>query len=79
MSQDVLLAVAGIVVLGIGAQLLAARLRLPSILLLLLVGFIAGPVTGFLEPDDLFGKLLFPLVSVCVALILYEGGRRRPT
>ena len=74
MSQDVLLAVAGIVVLGIGAQLLAARLRLPSILLLLLVGFIAGPVTGFLEPDDLFGKLLFPLVSVCVALILYEGG-----
>ena len=73
MSQDVLLAVAGIVVLGIGAQLLAARLRLPSILLLLLVGFIAGPVTGFLEPDDLFGKLLFPLVSVCVALILRVG------
>ncbi|MBU0617686.1 MAG: cation:proton antiporter, partial [Planctomycetes bacterium] len=74
MSHDVLLAIAGIIVLGIGAQLLAARLRLPSILVLLIFGFIAGPVTGFLEPDDLFGKLLFPLVSVCVALILYEGG-----
>ena len=74
MSQDVLLAVAGIVVLGIGAQLLAARVRLPSILVLLIFGFIAGPVTGFLKPDDLFRELLFPLVSVSVALILYEGG-----
>jgi NhaP-type Na+/H+ or K+/H+ antiporter len=73
-SQDVLLAIAGIIVLGIGAQLLAARLRLPSILLLLIFGFIAGPITGFLKPDELFGKLLFPLVSVSVALILYEGG-----
>lgn len=74
MSHDALLAVAGIIVLGIGAQLLAARLRLPSILLLLLVGFVAGPLTGFLHPDELFGKLLFPLVSISVALILYEGG-----
>jgi NhaP-type Na+/H+ or K+/H+ antiporter len=73
-SQDVLLAIAGIIVLGIGAQLLAARLRLPSILLLLIFGFIAGPVTGFLKPDELFGRLFLPLVSVSVALILYEGG-----
>ena len=74
MSHSVLLAIAGIVVLGIGAQLLAARLRLPSILVLLIFGFIAGPVTGFLQPDTLFGELLFPLVSISVALILYEGG-----
>jgi NhaP-type Na+/H+ or K+/H+ antiporter len=73
-SQDALLAIAAIVVLGIGAQLLAARLRLPSILLLLIFGFIAGPATGLLKPDELFGKLFFPLVSVSVALILYEGG-----
>ncbi len=74
MHETALLGIAGIIVLGIGAQLLAARLRLPSILLLLIVGFIAGPVTGFLRPDELFGDLLFPLVSVSVGLILYEGG-----
>ena len=37
-------------------------------------GFVAGPVTGFLDPDALFGELLFPLVSLSVGLILFEGG-----
>ncbi len=76
MADSALLAIAGIIVLGIGAQFLAWRIGLPSILLLLIFGFIAGPVTGRLDPDDLFGKkeLLFSLVSVSVALILYEGG-----
>lgn len=32
-----------------------------------------GPVTGVLSPDDLFGDLLFPLVSLGVAVILFEG------
>jgi NhaP-type Na+/H+ or K+/H+ antiporter len=64
-----------VVVLAIGAQWAAWRLRLPAILLLLSIGFLAGPVTGFLKPDDLIGtKLLFPLVSLAVALILFEGG-----
>ena len=74
MHGTIPLAIAGIIVLGTGAQLLAWRLGLPSILLLLLFGFLAGPITGRLNPDELFGELLFPLVSVCVALILYEGG-----
>ena len=60
--------------LGIVAQWLSWRLRLPSILLLLILGFVAGPVTGFLDPDELFGDLLVPLVSVSVAVILFEGG-----
>jgi NhaP-type Na+/H+ or K+/H+ antiporter len=61
-------------VLGIGAQWVAWWLRLPSILLLLVVGFVAGPVTGLVEPDVLLGDLLFPTVSLSVALILFEGG-----
>ncbi len=44
--------------LGIVAQWLSWYLRLPSILLLLILGFVAGPVTGFLDPDELFGDLL---------------------
>lgn len=74
MHETVLLAITGIVVLGISAQWLAAQIRLPSILLLLFFGLVAGPATGFLNPDALFGETLFPLVSLSVALILYEGG-----
>lgn len=74
LDQQLLLGLTSIVVLGIGSQWLAWRLRVPSILLLLLAGFIAGPVTGFLDPDVLLGDLLLPIVSVSVAIILFEGG-----
>lgn len=69
-----LVLLASLVCLGIAAQWLAWLLRLPAILLLLIFGFIAGPVTGFLHPDELFGELLFPVVSLSVAVILFEGG-----
>lgn len=35
---------------------------------------LAGPVTGWIEPDALLGDLLFPLVGVSVGIILAEGG-----
>ena len=60
--------------LGIAAQWLAWRFRFPSILFFLVIGFIAGPLTGFLHPDQLLGDLLLPVVSISVALILFEGG-----
>jgi len=74
LSEALLIGLASIIVLGILAQWLAWRLHLPAILLLLIFGIIAGPVTNILSPDDLFGDLLFPLVSVSVAIILFEGG-----
>ncbi|MCJ7763807.1 MAG: cation:proton antiporter, partial [Dehalococcoidales bacterium] len=74
MDDNVLLGLACIIVLGITASWLAWRLRLPSILLLLIFGFIAGPGTGFLNPDGLFGDLLLPIISLSVAIILFEGG-----
>jgi len=74
MAESILLRLASIVILGIGAEWLAWRLRLPSILLLLIFGFIAGAATNFLNPDILLGDLLLPLVSIAVALILFEGG-----
>jgi len=72
--EALLVSLAAVLVLGIGSQWLAWRLRLPSILLLLVVGFVAGPVTGFLDPDALLGPILFPTISVAVGLILFEGG-----
>ena len=74
MTEEALVALAGILGLGIAAQWLAWRLALPSIVLLLLVGVMAGPVFGLLDPDALFGDLLRPLVSFSVAVILFEGG-----
>ncbi len=74
MTENVLVGLASIIILGIGAQWLAWRLRLPSILLLLLFGFAAGPATGFLDPDTLLGDLLPPVVSLSVGIILFEGG-----
>ncbi|HXK47493.1 MAG TPA: cation:proton antiporter [Deltaproteobacteria bacterium] len=74
MNEYLMVSAAGIVVLGITAQWLAWRLHLPAILLLLLTGLVAGPLTGFLDPDILFGPFLHPAISLSVAVILFEGG-----
>lgn len=75
MSEHVLISLGGILVLGIAAQWIAWRLRLPSILLLLTFGFFAGPSgLKLIDPTHIFGDLLFPLVSLAVAIILFEGG-----
>lgn len=74
MTEDVLIKLTAIVVVGVGAQWLAWRLRLPSILLLLTAGVIVGPITSFIDPDELLGELLIPIVSLSVGLILFEGG-----
>lgn len=55
------------------AQWLAWLIRLPAILPLLVFGLVLGPFTGILNPDALFGDLLFPIVSLSVAIILFEG------
>ncbi|MHA7882912.1 cation:proton antiporter [Nitratireductor rhodophyticola] len=72
--HDIGLKIALIGVMGMGAQWLAWRLRLPAIVLLLLAGVLAGPATGFVNPTEDFGTIYRPLVSLAVAIILFEGG-----
>ncbi|MBX7458840.1 sodium:proton antiporter [Qipengyuania sp. 1NDH17] len=72
MEQTLVIALVGI--LGIGAQWLAWRTGLPAIVLMLIAGFLAGPVLGVFDPEHAFGELLEPMVAVGVALILFEGG-----
>ncbi len=74
MAENVMVSLASIFIFGIGAQWLAWRFNLPSILLMLLFGFIAGPIGGIINPNSLLGDLLFPIVSLSVAIILFEGG-----
>ncbi|MBN7798622.1 cation:proton antiporter [Parahaliea mediterranea] len=67
------LSLALVLVIATLCQWLAWRVRLPAILFLLLAGLVAGPVSGWLQPDAVFGDLLMPLVSLSVAIILFEG------
>ncbi|MGY8768118.1 MAG: cation:proton antiporter [Pirellulales bacterium] len=70
--EDHLLYLAGILGLGVAAQWIAWRLNLPSILLLLAFGFLAQ-LAG--SPDDMIEQdILFAIVSLSVAVILFEGG-----
>ncbi|MEL6257510.1 MAG: sodium:proton antiporter [Pseudomonadota bacterium] len=81
MHHDTLiLSVALIGALGLGAQWLAWRLQAPAIVLMSLAGLAVGPlwqaITGhaLLNPSEEFGDLLRPIVALAVAVILFEGG-----
>lgn len=74
MSGEILIHIVLVIGLAIGAQWLAWRIRVPSILLLLILGFVAGPVTRILPPEHLQGDWLFAFVSLAIGIILFEGG-----
>ncbi|MER6120076.1 cation:proton antiporter [Streptomyces sp. NPDC001743] len=75
MTTDQALAGLGlIVVLAVASQLLASRLRIPALLVLLPVGFAAGALTDTVDPPRLLGAAFSPLVSLAVAVILYDAG-----
>ncbi|TQS72431.1 sodium:proton antiporter [Rhodobacteraceae bacterium] len=59
---------------GVGAQWVAWKLRLPAIVFMLVAGLVAGPLTGVIDPSRDFGDLTGPLISLAVAVILFEGG-----
>jgi NhaP-type Na+/H+ or K+/H+ antiporter len=64
---------AAILALGMIAQWLAWSLRVPAIVLLLLCGFVCRFLAG--PPDAVIPEsLLFPLVSLAVGVVLFEGG-----
>ena len=80
---------AGIVILGILAQWVAWRLKIPAILPLILIGLLVGPIaaaflsedgTKWIEPQWNGTRGLFPMeslfyfVSLAISIILFEGG-----
>jgi Sodium/hydrogen exchanger family len=73
-TNQVLLGVGLILVLAVGSQVLASRLRIPALIVLLPVGFTAGAITTDVNPQDLLGAAFQPLVSLAVAVILYDSG-----
>ena len=63
-----------IVGLAVVCQVIAARFLIPAIILLLPVGFTAGALTSVVNPDKIFGAAFPPMVSLAVAIILFDGG-----
>ena len=75
MSTDQILFGVGLtLVLAVGSQVLASRLRIPALIVLLPVGFVAGALTDTINPNRLLGSLFEPLVSLSVAVILFDSG-----
>ena len=73
-SNEILFGVALTLALAVGSQILASRLRIPALIVLLSAGFVAGALTDDVHPDQLLGDAFEPLVSLAVAVILYEAG-----
>ena len=84
-----MLELAGIIILGILAQWMAWKFKIPAILPLILIGLLVGPIaaeylsedgTKWIEPiwngdEGLFpGQSLFYFVSLAISIILFEGG-----
>ena len=79
---------AGIIVLGIIAQWVAWRMKLPAILPLIIIGLLVGPFSTFYTADGnkliepvwngsmgLFpGEMIYYIVSLSISIILFEGG-----
>ncbi len=74
LGHDAAYSIAIVIGLGLLAQWVAWRVRLPAIVLLLAFGIFAGPISGLISPGEDFGDFLRPVVSLCVAVILFTGG-----
>lgn len=73
-EHHIVVAIVTVAGVGIAAQWLAWRLKLPAIVLLASAGLVMGPGLGWISPSADFGEYLRPVVSLCVAIILFEGG-----
>ncbi len=84
-----MLELAGIIILGILAQWVAWKFKIPAILPLILIGLLVGPIAAEYLSDDgskwiepvwngtkgLFpGESLYYFVSLSISIILFEGG-----
>ncbi len=73
-EEHIAIAMVTVVGLGVAAQWIAWRFKMPAIILLAAFGVLFGPGLDILHPSEDFGEFLRPVVSLCVAIILFEGG-----
>jgi len=73
MFQSILFDLMLIGALGVGSQWIGWRFRIPAIVVMSIVGLLAGPILGIIHPNEDFGELFKPIISIAVAIILFEG------
>lgn len=73
-ASQVFVGLSLILALAVACQVVAAKVGVPAIIVLLPVGFAAGALVPSVDPDKLLGTAFEPLVSLAVAVILFDGG-----
>jgi NhaP-type Na+/H+ or K+/H+ antiporter len=73
-TQEIMLAVALVFGLSTACQVIAPHLRVPSLVLLLPVGFIFGLLAPAFRFDEILGSAFPVAVDLMVAVILFQGG-----
>lgn len=73
-EHDIGVVIVSLAALGIVAQWLAWRFKIPAIIFLAATGLVIGPGLGLVDPSAEFGEYFRPVVGLCVAIILFEGG-----
>ena len=73
MASTLLPIAALILVSGIGVQLLARRVRIPSVVFYLAIGFLLGPEVFGVVTLETFGDGLETVVGLSVAIIVFDG------
>lgn len=73
MSSSLLPVIAVVLVSGLAVQLLAHRLRVPSVIFYLAIGVVLGPELLGLVTLETFGDGLEIIVGLSVAIIVFEG------
>ena len=76
-----MLELAAIIVIGLLAQWIAWRMKIPAIFPLIILGLLMGPLSTlfldekWIDPENIFaGKTMYYFVSLSVGVILFEGG-----
>ncbi|MBR7797545.1 sodium:proton antiporter [Virgibacillus sp. AGTR] len=73
MQELGLISIVVVIALGIFSQWFAWRIQWPSIVIMSIAGLLIGPIFGFINPEQALGDLYSPIISLAVAVILFEG------
>jgi len=73
MEDAALISIVAILALGIFSQWLAWKIQWPSIFIMSIAGLLIGPIMGWVNPEVALDELYSPLISLAVAIILFEG------
>ncbi|RSL34063.1 sodium:proton antiporter [Salibacterium salarium] len=68
-----LLGVGLILFIGMVSQWISWRWSLPAIVIMTIAGVLVGPGLQVVQPEDIFGPIMKSLISMAVAIILFEG------